>query len=272
MRLTFSLALLASFVVPLPIKYHTHSLEDNQPRSSRAPVDNQPHNGRTPVGNPSLQAAAAARAPVDSGPHPAIASYNYVSVQLAVIIADIKTIQPASSLRIDVFYRHAQETLDSLKKANREMRDGPAKLDLTTIAGFTPPLVRLNFQIHSLASTLKTKQPEIGKGELSVVTYQLLKDSYVAAVDMRNLFIQKVPSYLTSISARIIDEVVSTLGSARDLFRPADGDVSVVIVGPSNQPNQQNQIQPWQQPSQPYQYNPQYGSQYGSRPNRCNYR
>jgi hypothetical protein len=187
-----------------------------------------------PIGN------AAIKSETQRNAHPAIATYNYVSNQLATIITEINQFDWRDP-KTDRIYRHAMETLESLKKGNQEVKNGP-ELDFWSTSAFTPALLSLNLQMHSMANALNNKRPDIDKAGVGLVFYTLLKATYNVSVEMRINFIQKMPLFLTSVTKPVIDEVVGVIEKARDYFKPAEGDLEVVVVtdprwpGPPMQP------------------------------------
>jgi hypothetical protein len=176
-----------------------------------------------------------------AAPHPGIATLNYVSTQLATVIAEINQFDWRNP-RTDTVYRHAMETLETLKRGNKELRDGP-QLDILGTIAFGAPLISLNLQIHQMTAALKNKKPEIDKAKAELVFYSLLKSCYTDSLEMRKWFVAKQPSWISSITNPIIDEVVNNIAVARDLFKPKEGDMTVVIVTEPGRPNQQ-QSQP----------------------------
>jgi hypothetical protein len=224
--------------------------------------------------------------------HPAIDTFNYVSNQLATVVNEISLFTPDNP-RTDILYRHAMETLESLRKGNLQIRDGP-ELDFWTTTSFSGVLLGLNLQIHQMTAALKKKKPEIDKVNVGLVFYTLLKQCYTDSFDMRKYFVAKMPSYLSAITQPIINEVVGNIESARDLFKPKDGDVAVVVVtepsGPAppfttappaySSPPGTYQDPPYQGPYQttqpyyaPYQYQPDqrppYQGSYRAQPGSC---
>jgi hypothetical protein len=160
--------------------------------------------------------------------HPAIATYNYVSNQLATVITEINQFDWRDP-KTDRIYRHAMETLESLKKGNEEVKKGP-ELSFWDTSAFTPALLSLNLQTHSMATACQNKKADIDRAGAGLVFYTLLKATYFDSVEMRQNFIRKMPSYLTSLTKPIIDEVVGVIEKARDVFKPIEGDMEVVVV------------------------------------------
>jgi hypothetical protein len=171
---------------------------------------------------------AAIKSEAQPNAHPAIATFNYVSNQLATVITEINQFDWRDP-KTDRIYRHAMETLESLKRGNQEVKNGP-ELDFWGTSAFTPALLSLNLQMHSMANALNSKKSDIDKAGVGLVFYTLLKETYFDSVEMRVNFIQKMPSFLTSVTKPVIDEVVGVIEKARDYFKPAEGDLEVIVV------------------------------------------
>jgi len=160
--------------------------------------------------------------------HPAISTYNYASNQLATVITEINQFDWRNP-KTDRIYRHAMETLESLKKGNEEVKKGP-ELGFRDTSAFTPALLSLNLQTHSMATACQNKKADIDRAGAGLVFYALLKATYFSCVEMRQNFILKMPSYLASLTKPVIDEVVGVIEKARDVFKPLEGDMEVIVV------------------------------------------
>jgi len=174
----------------------------------------------------------AALTPAGIQAHPAVQIYKYVADQLQVVITDIKLFEWQTP-NTEAIYRHSAEALDTLRKANRLVKEGP-ELDGWTTLSFSMPLMNLNYQTHQMTSVIKDKYGDIHRADAGLIFYTLLKDTYNAAVEMRKCFVEKEPKYMSSASQGVINEVISNIASTRDTFRPKEGDVTVVVVNPSS--------------------------------------
>jgi len=172
----------------------------------------------------SLTAVSLAR-PVE---HPGVASYQYVSTQLATVIEEIKQFDWRNP-NTELLYRHSMETLETLNRANRQVREGP-ELGYYSTTEFTPTLMRINYQIHSMTSAIKEKRVDIERAKVGLVFYTLLKQCYSSSIAMRKGFEDKMPKLTRTMTKPIIEEVIGNIGKARDWFIPPEGDVAVVIV------------------------------------------
>jgi hypothetical protein len=157
--------------------------------------------------------------------HPAIHTYNDAANQLAKFITEVKQFNWKTP-RTDIIYRQGIETLETLRRGNREVIEGPG-LDTRATNTLTPALLTLNTQTHQMASTVKDRRSDIERGNAGLVVYSLLKQTYDVCADMRKYFVEKMPR---TIGTPIIDEMLNTISGARDIFKPAGGDVAVVVV------------------------------------------
>lgn len=172
-------------------------------------------------------------APAAPAAHPAVATYNYVSTQLATVITEIRLFDVRNP-RTDALYRHGMETLETLKKANEEVFTGP-EFDFWTTTSFLPALASLNWQIHQMRDALTEKKPEIETARVELVFYTLLKQCVDASSQMRSAVHGKMPKWISNMTKPMINEAIKTVEGARDLFKPSSGDVDVVVV--SGDPN-----------------------------------
>jgi hypothetical protein len=187
--------------------------------------------------------------------HPAIADYQYVEGQLQVVITEIKAFN-AVRPQTETFYRHTMETIESLRKANEELLNGP-DLGFFDWTGFAPTLASLWIKIHQLAWAIEDKKSDINATKTNLVFYTLAKQAYKESVHMQEVLAKKQPGFVSTITSPLISEAVGKLKEIRDTFGPKDGDLEVVVVtAPENgeQPQQsQGDTPPWQQqPSQGY--------------------
>jgi hypothetical protein len=94
--------------------------------------------------------------PVGIQAHPAISTYNDASNQLATVIAEVKQFNWQMP-RTDTLYRYGMETLETLRRGNREVGEGPG-LDGWTTNTLTPALLALNSQTRQWAWALKDRR------------------------------------------------------------------------------------------------------------------
>jgi hypothetical protein len=174
--------------------------------------------------------------------HPAIADYAYVASQLSVVISEIQSFNVVNP-RTEVFYRHAMETIETLRKADQEVLDGP-DLGFLDWASFSPTLISLWLKIHQMAKAIQDKKGDIEATRTSLVFYSLLKQAHKESVRMKAGFARKLPSYMTKLTGGNIGEAVNKIEEVRDMFKPMGGDVDVVVITTSN--NDGQQPQQWQ--------------------------
>jgi hypothetical protein len=180
--------------------------------------------------------------------HPAVATYNYVSSQLATVITEINQFDRQHP-KTDALYRHGMETLETLRRANNEVATG-ADFDFWTTASFVPALASLRLQTSAMNRALQEKKDDIKAAGVDLVFYTLLKQSYDASYQMRAAVHGKMPSWISDLTKPIIDAAIETMAKARDTFKPAGGDVEVVVVTEGGDPG------PYNGPSAPLLPNP----------------
>jgi hypothetical protein len=180
--------------------------------------------------------------------HPALASYQYVEGQLQVVITEIKAFNSVNP-RTETFYRHAMETIESLRKANDEIINGP-DFGFFGWAGFSPTLASLWIKIHELSWAIQDKKNDITATKTDLVFYTLLKQAHEESERMKQAFQKKLPGYMATLTKPIISEAIGKLREVRDMFKPKEGDLDVVIV---TTPYENVQPQQWQGSSPPWQ-------------------
>jgi hypothetical protein len=184
--------------------------------------------------------------------HPAISTFTRVTNQLQWLIPEIRQFDWQNP-QIEALYHHAMETLDTLKKGNMEVRNGP-ELDMMTSFSFSSVLKTLSQQIRQMVTTLKEKKTDIDRAGVGLIFYSMLKSCYIDSLDIRASFALKEPVWMSPVNQGTIDDVIRQITEARDMFKPKEGDVDVVIVTNPNSLPPTNANQPG---FPAYQYQPQ---------------
>jgi len=181
---------------------------------------------------------------------------TYTATQLQFVIQEMNSYKGKDINMADLVIRHAYETLQSLDVAVRAVKSGPT-FDLTNTLSVISPLTSLNYEVHQLSNTLKSKKDMLDKERISPVVYMMLKQTYNSGTDLVKAIVEKLPIGVSAIVNVLSQEIVSTLGTTRDLYKTGS-DVNVIVNDPNHPISGGYQVQPANVP-----YNPQPFQQQG---------
>jgi len=175
----------------------------------------------------------ASAAPAENRPqedHPAVASLNLASTQLAVFVTELNNFT-GDPLVGDTLIRHARETLGSVARCVVDVKNGPT-FDLWNTLTVASPLTSLDYQVHNLATALKAKKDLIDRNRMGPVVYNLLRQTHADTTELTKAIVEKLPIGVSALVRILSEEIMSTIGAIRDVYRP-ETDVTIVFADPN---------------------------------------